>query len=183
MCTAATYKSKNFYFGRTLDYEFSYGDSITVAPRNYPFDFRFEGRNDNHYAIIGMAHIANDYPLYYDAVNEKGVCIAGLNFVGNAVYATEPCEDKQNVAQFELIPWILCQCKDMSEVRELLGNINITNTPFNEQLTSAQLHYIICDKNECITLECMADGMKIYDNPIGVLTNNPPFDGRSRLAG
>ena len=123
-----------------------------------------------------MAHIANDCPLYYDAVNEKGVCIAGLNFVGNAVYATEPCKGKQNVAQFELIPWILCQCKDMSEVRKLLGNINITNTPFNEQLTSAQLHYIICDKNECITLECMADGMKIYDNPIGVLTNNPPFD-------
>ena len=71
MCTAATYKTKDFYFGRTLDYEFSYGDSITVAPRNYPFDFRFEGRNDNHYAIIGMAHIANDCPLYYDAVNEK----------------------------------------------------------------------------------------------------------------
>ena len=176
MCTAATYKTKDFYFGRTLDYEFSYGDSITVTPRNYPFDFRFEGRNDNHYAIIGMAHIANDCPLYYDAVNEKGVCIAGLNFVGNAVYATEPCKGKQNVAQFELIPWILCQCKDMSEVRKLLGNINITNTPFNEQLTSAQLHYIICDKNECITLECMADGMKIHDNPIGVLTNNPPFD-------
>ena len=34
MCTAATYKTKDFYFGRTLDYEFSYGDEITVTPRN-----------------------------------------------------------------------------------------------------------------------------------------------------
>ena len=44
MCTAATYKTKNFYFGRTLDYEFLYGDEITVTPRNYPFEFRYMGR-------------------------------------------------------------------------------------------------------------------------------------------
>ena len=41
MCTAATYKTNDFYFGRTLDYEFSYGDEITVTPRNYPFKFKF----------------------------------------------------------------------------------------------------------------------------------------------
>ena len=40
MCTAATYKTRDFYFGRTLDYEFSYGDEITITPRNYPFHFR-----------------------------------------------------------------------------------------------------------------------------------------------
>ncbi len=61
---------------------------------------------DSHYAIIGMAHVAGDYPLYYDAINEKGLGMAGLNSVGNAVYA-EPVSDKENVAQFEFIPWIL----------------------------------------------------------------------------
>ena len=86
MCTAATYKTQDFYFGRTLDYEFSYGDEITVTPRNYPFHFRHMGEITSHYAIIGMAHVAGDYPLYYDAVNEKGLAMAGLNFVGNAVY-------------------------------------------------------------------------------------------------
>lgn len=175
MCTAATYKTKDFYFGRTLDYEFSYGDQITVTPRNYHFDFKFEGEVKNHYAIIGMAHIANDYPLYYDAVNEKGVCIAGLNFVGNAVY-NDFVDGKENVAQYELIPWILSQCKNMSEVRGLLDKINITTTPFSDNFPSAQLHYIIADKNDCLTLECTKDGMKIYDNKVGVLTNNPPFD-------
>lgn len=43
MCTAATYKSKDFYFGRTLDYEFSYGDQIVITPRNYSFHFRYIG--------------------------------------------------------------------------------------------------------------------------------------------
>ena len=42
MCTAATYKTKDFYFGRTLDYEFSYGDQIVITPRNYAFNFRKE---------------------------------------------------------------------------------------------------------------------------------------------
>ena len=86
MCTAATYQTKDFYFGRTLDYEFSYGDEIVVTPRKFPLDFCHMGKCDAHYGMIGMAHVADGYPLYYDAVNEKGVGMAGLNFVGNAVY-------------------------------------------------------------------------------------------------
>ena len=73
MCTAATYKTKGFYFGRTLDYEFSYGEEITITPRNYPIPFRHMDTLVSHYAIIGMAHVADNYPLYYDAMNEKGV--------------------------------------------------------------------------------------------------------------
>lgn len=175
MCTAATYKTKDFYFGRTLDYEFSYGDEVTVTPRNYPFSFRYMGRMERHYAMIGMAHVADGYPLYYDAVNEKGLGMAGLNFVGNAVYA-EPNTEKENVAQFELIPWILSRCASVKEVRELLGRMNLVGTPFNELLPSAQLHWLIADEKEAITLECTADGMKIHANPVGVLTNNPPFE-------
>lgn len=47
---------------------------------------------NSHYAIIGMAYVIEDYPLYYDAINEKGLGIAGLNFVGNAVYHDEKKE-------------------------------------------------------------------------------------------
>lgn len=82
MCTAATYKTKDFYFGRTLDYEFSYGDEITITPRNFPFKFRHINECNSHFAMIGMAHIADGYPLYYDAMNEKGLCMAGLKFCG-----------------------------------------------------------------------------------------------------
>lgn len=175
MCTAATYKTKDFYFGRTLDYEFSYGDEITVTPRNFPFNYRHTDPVESHYAMIGMAHIADNYPLYYDAVNEKGLGIAGLNFVGNAVYA-QPVDDKVNIAQFELIPWILTQCADVDEARELLSKTNLVGTPFSDRLPTAQLHWIIADKDKAVTVESVTDGLKIYDNPAGVLTNNPPFD-------
>ena len=174
MCTAATYRTKDFYFGRTLDYEFSYGEEITVTPRNYPFSFRYLPEKREHYAIIGMAHVEEDYPLYYDAVNEKGLGMAGLNFVGNAVYG-EVKEGKENVAVFELIPYILSQCENTEEAREILKKIQITDTRFKEQLPNGRLHWIIADEKEAITVESVTEGLKIYENAPGVLTNNPPF--------
>lgn len=175
MCTAATYKTKDFYFGRTLDYEYSYKEEVTITPRRYPLSFRHMSDMPSHYAIIGMAYVANGYPLYYDAVNEKGLGMAGLNFVGNAVYR-DPLPGGKNVAQFELIPWVLGQCADVKEAKQLLENLNITNTPFSRELPLAQLHWLIADREEAITLEAVQDCIRIYANPVGVLTNNPPFD-------
>lgn len=167
--------------GRTLDYEFSYGEEIAVTPRNYAFDFRHTGKLESHYALIGMAFVVGGYPLYYDAINEKGLGMAGLNFVGNAVYEEALPEgetDQDQVAQFEFIPWILTQCASVKEAREKLSKMKLTGTPFSEQLPSAQLHWMIADKAACIVVESMQDGLHIYDNPVGVLTNNPPFPGQ-----
>ena len=174
MCTAATYRTKDFYFGRTLDYEFSYLEEVTVTPRNFPFCFRHMGMRENHYAMIGMAFVQAEYPLYYDAVNEKGLGMAGLNFVGNARYA-EPVQDKENVAVFEFIPWVLSQCATVGEARELIKKINLTGESFSEQLLATSLHWLIADRNEAITVESVADGIHVYENPVGTLTNNPPF--------
>lgn len=175
MCTAATYMTKDFYFGRTLDYDFSYGDEVTVTPRNYPFRFREMGTMERHYAMVGMAHVAEDYPLYYEAINEKGLGMAGLNFVGNAVYR-EKVSDQDNVAPFEFLPWILGQCDSVKEARRLLRKTNLVNIPFNEDLPLAQLHWIIADRDEAITVESVSEGIQAYHNPVGVLTNNPPFE-------
>ena len=174
MCTAATYKTDGFYFGRTLDYEFSYGDEIVVTPRRFPLAFSGGKALSEHFALLGMAHVADGYPLYYDAMNEKGLCMAGLNFVGNAAYAA-PRGDEGDVAQFEFIPWVLAQCASVSEARVLLGKTNLTGTPFSAALPAAQLHWLLADKDACVTIESTADGLHVYDNPAGVLTNNPPF--------
>lgn len=175
MCTAATYKTKDFYFGRTLDYDFSYSEEVTITPRNFPLDFRSMGTLENHYAMIGMAHVADSYPLYFDAVNEKGLAMAGLNFVGYADYK-EPVDNKDNITHFEFIPWILAQCDSVQEAKELIRKINLTHIPFNAELPLAELHWIIADHNEAITVESLKDGICVYPNPAGILTNNPPFD-------
>lgn len=175
MCTAATYKTKDFYFGRNLDYEFSYNETVTITPRNYPFNFRTMGKNYNHYAMIGMAFVQKDYPLYYDATNEKGLSIAGLNFPSNAYYPKRNPQ-KDNIAPFEFIPYVLCSCKNVNEAKKLLQNANIYDEDFSKELPHSPLHWIIADKVQCIVVEPVRDGLKIYDNPVGILTNNPTFD-------
>ncbi len=175
MCTAATYKTKDHYFGRNLDLEFSYKETVTVTPRNYEFNFRNVGSVKTHYALIGMSYVMNDYPLYYDATNEKGLSMAGLNFPGNAYYG-EKKEGKDNVAPFEFIPYILCQCSTVEEAKEKLNNLNIANINFSDELPASPLHWIIADKDSSITVESVKDGLKVYDNPVGILTNNPTFD-------
>lgn len=175
MCTAVTYRTKDFYFGRTLDYEVSYDEQITVMPRNYPLSFRHAGRCAQHYAVIGMAHVEQGYPLYYDGVNEKGLAMAGLNFVGNAAYK-KACHDRENIAHYELIPWILSRCASVQEARESINKLNVTDEAFSQALLPAQLHWILADRHEAITLEAVKEGLRVYPNPAGVLTNNPPFD-------
>ena len=175
MCTAATYRTDDFYMGRTLDYEFSYGEEITVMPRNFPLSFRHGGGTDRHYAIIGMAHVADGYPMFYDAVNEKGLGMAGLNFAASARYS-EPEDGKQNVAQFEFIPWVLSQFASLGQARSAIEKINLVGTTYDSRYPAAKMHWIIADKSGAITVEPTEGGLKIYDNAPGVLTNEPPFD-------
>ena len=175
MCTAATYTSKDHYFGRTLDYEFSYHETVTITPRNYSFRLRKAPSLEHHYAFIGMAMVIENYPLYYDATNEKGLSMAGLNFSGNTEYKPY-AEGRDNITPFELIPWILGQCATIVEAKKLLERINLVNIPFSDELPLSPLHWMISDKNDSITVECVKEGLKVYENPVGILTNNPPFD-------
>lgn len=175
MCTAICYRSNSSYFGRNLDLDRGYGEGVVITPRNYEIKMRYEKSIRSHYAMIGMATVVNDYPLYYEATNEKGLSIAGLNFPGNAVYH-HFVEGKDNVAPFEFIPWILAQCACVNEARALLGKINLVNIDFSEQLPLSPLHWMISDRQCSIVAEPLKDGLKIYDDPFEVLTNNPPFE-------
>ena len=174
MCTAISFITKDHYFGRNLDLEYHYNEAVTITPKNYPFHFRRKPTIESHYSMIGIATVVNDYPLYYDATNEHGLSMAGLNFPGNAVYLPEE-SGKDNIAPFEFIPWILAQCKTVDEAKNLLTKVNLININFSNELPLSPLHWIICDKAVSIVVEPNADGIAVYDNPIGILTNNPPF--------
>ena len=167
MCTSVAYKTKDIYFGRTLDLEYHYKESITITPR------KFGGLRQ--YAVIGVATVENGYPLYYDAVNEKGLCAAGLAFWNSAKY-NKNCPERDNVASFELVPYILGRCSDLNEARALLEKINITDDAFSDKLPPSPLHWMIADREGAIVVESTERGLCIYDNPVGVLTNEPGFE-------
>ena len=174
MCTAISWSGNHHYFGRNLDLEYAYEECVVITPRNYPFHFRCAEAIRQHYAMIGTATVAQEYPLYYEATNEKGLSMAGLNFPGNAAYYPHSSTQK-NIAPFELIPWILGQCADVNAAVQMLSSVNLASIPFSDAFPLSPLHWIISDRNRSIVAEPMEDGLYLYDNPFGVLTNNPPF--------
>ncbi|EEJ72255.1 choloylglycine hydrolase [Lactobacillus ultunensis] len=175
MCTSIIFSPKDHYFGRNLDLEVSFGQQVIVTPRNYNFKFRKMPDMKKHFAMVGIALNAGNYPLYFDAANEKGLGMAGLNYPGNATYYKEK-EGKDNIASFEFVPWVLGQCSNISEVKELLKNFNIIDLNFSDKMEASPLHWLIADKSgTSIVVETDKDGMHIYDNPVGCLTNNPQF--------
>ncbi len=173
MCTAISYTNNDHYFGRNLDLDYSFNEKVCITPRDYPFLLKNGTLFKNAYAIIGMATVTNGYPLYAEAANEKGLCMAGLNYPDHDMYKTQ--DDKMPIAQFEFIPYILGKCQSVKEAREVLKTITLSDIPFSEGLPITILHYIIADKDETIVIEHDDHGFLIYDDPYGVLTNDPSF--------
>lgn len=168
MCTAL---SMGHLFGRTLDVEISYGETVTLVPRNF--------KQTSRYAICGMARVQEDYPLFFDAMNEKGLCMAGLNFPESAAYFPEK-KGKENIPSFRLIPWLLERCASVAEALPLLENLNVTDEAFSTAIPPAPLHWLLADGTHSLVVESCKDGLQVYENPVGVLTNEPPFPAQMK---
>ena len=174
MCTCISLKTRDCYFGRNLDLESRFGEKVVITPRNYEFKLKRGETFKTKYAMIGMATVVESYPLYAEASNEKGLSMAGLYFPDYAYYKNEE-EGKINITPFELIPWALGNFETIEELKPVLENVNLINISFSDKLPLTALHWMISDKKDCIVLEQTKEGLKIYSNPVGVLTNNPPF--------
>jgi len=174
MCTSVVYKN---FFGRNLDYQHGFKEKIVIVPRYFPLDFKCKRHIKEHFAIVGMATVVDGTPLFFDGINENGLGMAGLNFVRNAEYF-EAREGKDNIAPFELIPWVLAQCSTAGEAKKLVESLNIVKIPFSDGIPLAQLHWMIADSNESFVVESVRGGLKIYDNSEGILTNDPDFESQ-----
>lgn len=174
MCTSIAFPERELY-GRNLDLEYHLGEKVAVTPRNHPFAFRHLEMQERHYAMIGMASVAENTPLYAEAVNEKGLYMAGLYFPGNAKYFDKPAPGKLNAAPWELIPLILGSCATLSEARAKLGRVHLLAEPFAPGYPLAALHWQIAARDGSLIAEPMADGLHLYEDAPGVLTNNPPY--------
>lgn len=175
MCTSITFTTADPYFGRNLDLEYHFGQQVVITPRNFPLTFKQMPTLERHYAIIGMATVAEGYPLYAEGVNEKGLYLAGLNFPGNACYPCGPA-DGTSAAPYELIPWLLGTCETVDQAEEKLRCTHLLDQPFLPSMPSAPLHWHLADAKRAVVAEPMADGLKLFEDPVGVLTNNPTFD-------
>ena len=174
MCTCIDLKTRDYYFGRNLDLEYRFNEKVVITPRNYDFNLKNEPNIKTKYAMIGMAAVVHDYPLYAEASNEKGLCIAGLDFKNNAHY-TDVKAEKINIAPYELVPWVLGNYANINELKNIITNINLIDVPYSKDMPLTPLHWMISDEKGCLVIEQTKEGLKVYSNPIRVLTNNPIF--------
>ena len=195
MCTSIAFNGASgaLYFGRNLDWESGFGEVPVFAPRNWSCTWAFNGelanntaapaqetqdastRSDAPHAVLGIEIAAQDTPLYFDCMNEAGLAMGGLLFAGFAQYEAEPVNGKINIASYEFPLWVTRNFSTVDQVLEVLNKVAIIGAPI-AGMDPTPLHWMIADKEEAITVESVKEGLKVYDNPAGVMTNNPPFD-------
>ncbi|MFI3202371.1 MAG: choloylglycine hydrolase [Eubacteriales bacterium] len=176
MCTALTLQTEEFYFGRNMDIEYSFGEQVVIVPRKFSLKFKKMETLEHHYAMMGMAAIIENTPLFAEGFNEKGLCVAGLNFPQFAHYEEQELEGKYNIAPYEIIAFLLGKCDSVDSAVKVMEEFRIVAIPFQENIPLASLHFIIADKEKSVVLEQTQKGVSIHQNPFGILTNNPPFD-------
>ena len=166
----------NMYFGRNLDWSTGYGQKVVVTPRKFSYNSAFLGElTPKQGAIIGMAIVEENVPLYFDCANENGLAIAGLNFPGYASYAPDAVEGKTNVAAYEFPLWVVMNFATVDEVEKALKDVAIVAKPINAQFPVSELHFIIGDGKRSIVVEYTDKGMEIFDNKVDILTNQPGY--------
>lgn len=176
MCTAIAWNNNGLLFGRTMDISYHFNEQVIITPKEYGIKFKEEKKLYKHYAMIGIGTIIEGYPLYAEAMNEKGLCVAGLNFKGYAYYEKEVIKGKKNIAPYELILYILGLCSSVEEAIQYVKETVLVEIPFKEGIPLSYLHFMFSDDKQNVVVEYTRLGLKIYDNPLGVMCNNPTFD-------
>ena len=176
MCTGVRFSDNagNMYFGRNLDWSEGYGQRVVITPRGYKYKSAFLGEMGGS-AVIGMAIVAENVPLYFDCANEHGLGVAGLNFPGYADYAPDAVDGKTNVSAYEFPLWVALNFKTEDEAEKALKEVAIVAKPINDQYPVSQLHWIIGDAKRSIVVEYTERGMEIFENKVDILTNQPGY--------
>ncbi|EEM88330.1 penicillin V acylase; cysteine peptidase; MEROPS family C59 [Bacillus thuringiensis serovar pulsiensis BGSC 4CC1] len=112
-----------------------------------------------------------------DGVNEAGMTCATLYFPGFATYSQSIDDNTTNLAPFDFVTWSLTQFNSVKELKKSVDSITFLDIPLPDLGLTPPLHWILADKwGDCIVLEPTSEGLKLYDNPLGVMTNSPEFN-------
>ncbi|MFJ1101987.1 choloylglycine hydrolase family protein [Bacillus sp. RA(2023)] len=179
MCTSLTLQTKNgqHLFARTMDFTLDMNQEVIIIPRHYQWsNITGEIINTKH-ATVGMGINHQGRIIMADGVNEAGMTCATLYFPGFATYSQSIDDNKTNLAPFDFVTWSLTQFNSVKELKESVDSLTFLDIPLPDLGLTPPLHWILADKwGDCIVLEPTSEGLKLYDNPLGVMTNSPEFN-------
>lgn len=180
MCTALSIKSQEgkAFFGRNMDLAYNFNQSPILLPKNYQYEDRVTGETVTiNRAILGMGTVIDEHPAMAEAMNEKGLACAGLNFARCAYFEKELKEGKKNIAPYDFLLWVLSNHDTVEEVEKEMESIELVDVPINDKTPVATLHWMITDKSgKSIVVEKTKEKISVHQNPVNVMTNDPTFD-------
>lgn len=181
MCTAINLlsKSNEYFFGRTMDFSHDIEPKFFVIPKGYNWINTINGKLlKDDYKFIGIGQEKESLLGFFDGVNEEGFAAAALYFAGYAKYdELSTNKDKESVASIDFLHYMLGRCKSIDDLVLLLKNTNIVGLKDPVTNTVAPLHWIAMDKEgKCVVIEPTDKGVKVINNPIGVMANSPDFN-------
>lgn len=167
--------------GRTVEFGLPLKMHVAVIPRNMAFTGKTPlGKGmayTSKYAAIGI-YVFED-PALMDGVNEKGLTAAAFYFPGYAEYAkTTKANRSIALSPVDFTHWILTQFATIEELKAALENVVIAPTVLEGWGDAPPpFHYVVYDlEGKSIVIEPLNGSLKVYENPLGVITNSPTFD-------
>ncbi len=182
-CTSLRVKTTDgmVFYARTMEGETPFDSTVSVIPKGTEYrgilpDGTQEGlRWVTKYGMVGMNTFG--LPAISDGMNDAGLAAGNLMFPGFAGYQTfDPAQSSRTIAQFEVVTWILSNFATVAEVKAGITSIRVSKG-LVAKVGDLALHYTVHDsKGNSLVIEYVGGELKVYDNPIGVMTNSPPFD-------
>jgi len=167
--------------GRTMEFGFDVKSEVMVVPAGTPMTGSLPGgatgiKYTTKYGMIGANALG--FPVIVDGINEQGLFVSDLYFPGYAGYAdVTPENASRAMASYEIGNWLLGNFATVDEVRAHLQDIVLVSTAVEALGGPPPLHFIIRDRSgKSLVIEPLEGKLKVYDDPVGVLTNSPSFD-------
>ena len=179
--TALVAKDGSVVVGRTLEFGMPPDSHLIVHPVGTAFIGQTPSGESGvafsaKYGFAGIT-VSDDGSLLLDGTNEKGLNAAVFYFPGYAKFAEATPENrKRGLSPMQLSTWILANCANVAGVKQKLDQVAVLGVYLNYMQTVPEVHYKIQDASgACITIEPIDGRLKIYENPLRVITNSPDF--------
>jgi choloylglycine hydrolase len=183
-CTAFQLKAEDgsFIYCRTLEFGYKFNSELLVVPQGTEYTGTALDRPGlkwkTKYGFVGMNQ-SMEKTLVSDGMNEKGLVIGVLYLPTFAQYET-PDSQRQDrtLGCWELPSFLLSTCMTVQEVKAALPTVLVAQqSPPGMGDFILPIHYYISDKSGAVMIVEFVEGKRhVYDDPMGVLTNSPPFD-------
>ena len=182
-CTCIKLKASDgaVVVGRTMEWAaFDVDSKVVVIPRDCEFTSELEGGRSGvswktAHGVVGFDYREN----LIDGMNEQGLVVNGLHHPGYASYPTlDPTKAASSIEVTDVPLYLLATCVSTKEARDAINAVSVVATPM-KALGGIQppMHFLVTEPSgRAIVIEFFERTIRIFDAPLGVLTNALTYD-------